>query len=356
MFSLKSSPKKLFQQQWKKQLSEYITALSWSKDGDLAASSAAGEVMLWQSQIATLILTPAEAEEKPIDCLEFSSDGQFLASGGQDGKIRIWQIKPQVNLIHSIETGEKWIEHLSWHPQNQELAFSLGRYVQILDAVSAQIIVTLPFLSSSVLDLAWHPLGDKLAIAGNGGVKIWEATDRDNDPLFLEMPAACTHITWSSDGKYLAASCMDLTVWVWSEGSVEPWRMTGFSGKIRNLTWSSIKSGIAPLLAVSSCQEVIIWQKKQTEQDGWISNGLSFHQGKVCDVQFDPSSLLLASVDSEGMLLLWQKAKQLVQRLVGVKSGFSTLAWHPLGNQLAAGGENGEVVVWYKSQRSKGFG
>lgn len=358
MFGLTDPQAKLYLQQWTGQLSEYITALSWSIQGHLAACSAAGEVLFGRpsTQSPPLILTPTLTPEQSIDCLQFSADGQFLAAGGQDGQIRIWQMGQQLNLMATVEGGGEWIDHLCWHPYHQHLAFGLGRYVQIWDALSREIIVTLPFTSSSVLDLAWHPQGQKLAIAGNGGLKIWDAQDWDGDPLFLEMPAACPAIAWSPNGEYLAASCLDQTLWVWPVDNGEPWRMTGFGGKVRHLAWSKVKAGIAPLLAVSSSDEIIVWKKALEDRDGWLSWVLSLHNSQICDLQFHPSSLLLASVAEDGMLLLWQKAKQLVQRLIGVRSGFSRVAWQRGGEQLAAGGQDGEVLVWTKSSRGKGFG
>ncbi|MEM9275329.1 MAG: hypothetical protein AAGA80_20545 [Cyanobacteria bacterium P01_F01_bin.143] len=40
MFSLGTKGKVLFQQKWQGELSEYITVVTWSSDGLLAASSA----------------------------------------------------------------------------------------------------------------------------------------------------------------------------------------------------------------------------------------------------------------------------------------------------------------------------
>ncbi|MEM7594399.1 MAG: WD40 repeat domain-containing protein, partial [Cyanobacteria bacterium P01_A01_bin.83] len=32
------------------------------------------------------------------------------------------------------------------------------------------------------------------------------------------------------------------------------------------------------------------------------------------------------------------------------------LAWHPRGKYLAAGGQNGELIIWQQSLAGKGFG
>ena len=73
----------------RRNLSEYVTAVAWSSDGLLAASSAAGEVVLWQDGNLIRLLPAGVAS---IDCLAFSSDGKFLAAGEQDGKVSVFSI------------------------------------------------------------------------------------------------------------------------------------------------------------------------------------------------------------------------------------------------------------------------
>ena len=58
----------------------------------------------------------------------------------------------------------------------------MGRYVQVWNADDDVVEVTLNFDSSSILDLAWHPLVQYLAVSGYQGVKVWHGEDWDEDP------------------------------------------------------------------------------------------------------------------------------------------------------------------------------
>ncbi len=49
-------------------------------------------------------------------------------------------------------------------------------------------------------------------------------------------------------------------------------------------------------------------------------------------------------------------AKALSLKLEAAISGFSCLAWHPQGHQLAVGGQNGELGIWSQGWRAQGFG
>jgi WD40 repeat protein len=358
MFGVGANRKVLFQQKWQGNLSEYVTAVAWSPNGLLAASSASGEIVLWQSDSLVNLLSASMAS---IDCLAFSSDGKFLAAGGQDGKVRVWEILPtplfqEVRLIASLDNAPQWIDKLSWSPTCDRLAFSLGRYVQIWDADSQTVITTLPFTNSSVLDLAWRFNGESIAIAGDGGVKIWDTNDWDDDPYLIDMPSASIVTAWSSDSKYIASGNLDNTITVLEYGSLHPWIMRGFPGKISNLTWSQQLSNNTPLLAASSMEGIAVWQKEANDKDGWNARVLTLHDRKIQALEFHPHSLLLASAADDGWLVLWTKAKQVGQILEGAPNGFSCLAWDKDGQYLAAGGQNGELLIWFESKQGKGFG
>ena len=87
--------------QWRGSLTEYITAVNWSKKGDLAASSASGEVMLF-TDTPQLVLPPNNTESS-IDRLAFSPDSQYLAVGGQNGQVLIWRVS-ELKLIDTLES------------------------------------------------------------------------------------------------------------------------------------------------------------------------------------------------------------------------------------------------------------
>lgn len=361
MFGVDAREKILFQPQWRGNLSEYVTVVAWSPDGLLAASSAAGEVVLWQDGSLVDLLPAGLAS---VDCLAFSADGKFLAAGGQDGKVRVWEIlsnhlvEDRANLIVSLDNGSKWVDKLSWSSTCNQLTFSLGRYVQIWDAATQTVVTTLPFSNSSVLDLAWQPSGEHIAIAGDGGVKVWDANNWDDDPYLIDMPSASIVTAWSSDSKYIASGNLDNTITVLEYGSPHPypWVMRGFPGKISHLTWSQPLQNNVPLLAASSIEGIAVWKKETNDKDGWDARVLTLHDSKIQALEFHPHSLLLASAANDGWLCLWTKAKQVGQILEGASGGFSCLAWDREDKYLAAGGQNGELIIWSESKRGKGFG
>ncbi|BAZ69387.1 hypothetical protein NIES4106_41590 [Fischerella sp. NIES-4106] len=136
-----------FEQHWQGMLSDYVTAIAWSDCGEfLAASSAVGEVTLWRVDQTFHETSLQQGNGQSVDCLANSRDSQFLAAAGQNGEVRIWRLQSQEpELFRVLENDRAWIDHMAWSPKRNQLAFSLGRTVQIWNADIGNIEATLNF-------------------------------------------------------------------------------------------------------------------------------------------------------------------------------------------------------------------
>lgn len=347
-----------FKQTWRSELSDYITAIAWSSDGRfLAACSAAGEVSLFAIPGFQSISLQGETGQS-VDCLAFAGDGQFLAIGGQNGQVKIWSLaSDSPELMTTLENKSVWVDRLGWSPTSHALAFSLGKYVQVWDADRQEVVTTLNFEASTVLDLDWRKDGKYLAIAGYRGARVWNAEDWDAEEEALDIPSATVTIAWSPQNGLIAAGNMDNTLTVMEWENPIPWLMRGFPSKVRQLAWSEVPGSLdVPILASCSGAAIVVWERDRDERVGWGNRILGNHEGTVQEIAFQPGSLLLASAAEDGWVALWHQGTRLTQALTGAPNGFSCLSWHPQGNQLAAGGANGELLVWSQASRGRGFG
>jgi WD40 repeat protein len=308
---------------WSHALADYVTAIAWLPDSAgaknrLVASSAAGEVWLYPDKDPLQRICLQSGCGQSIDCLAVSHDGQFLAAAGQSGQVKIWNVKSSVpDLITILEYAPAWIDRMVWSPTQNQLAFSVGKSVQVWDAAIGKIVASLSFDNSSVLDITWHPDGDRLTVAGYQGVKIWNRQDWQDAPYFLEIPSASLAIAWSPDGRYIASANLDLTLTVLEWENPHPWVMRGFSGKARQLLWAPSRS---PLLVCSSVGAIVFWEKHPDVAIGWEGRVLEGHLEAIQAMQFQPGGSLLASAAADGQICLWQKSK-LAQVLQGAPQG-----------------------------------
>jgi WD40 repeat protein len=154
------------------QLSDYVSAISWSPTGNtLAAACCNGEVHLIKSFVGIVLCPPTG---NSIDALAFSSDGKWLAAGGLEGNITLWQIdteipelfdtNAQAHPIRVVEYGS-WIDRLVWSPTCNHLAFNLGKTVQIWDADRSALVMSIyTCLDRSDLSTNYCKLGSIISI------------------------------------------------------------------------------------------------------------------------------------------------------------------------------------------------
>ncbi|MGI0493316.1 WD40 repeat domain-containing protein [Alkalinema pantanalense CENA528] len=335
-----------FNLQWQTMLTDYITAIAWSPNlSSLAAASAAGDVLFWPDCKDSTPIALLSSQERTIEGLAFSYDGQFLAAAGQAGTVYLWRTQDVTQPALTLDASGQWIEQLAWSPTANLFAFSVGKAVQVWDLDRGVKVATLAFDRSSVLDLHWHPKGEYLAIAGYRGARIWAVNNWQQEAPALEIASATLALRWSPDGQYLAAGNFDRTITVLPWGERDPWLMRGFPGKVRKLAWSiPAMAGEAPVLASVSAEGVVLWEREA--EGGWAGDVVDLHEGTVLDLAFHPHWPMLASAGQDGVVRLWTPLDGAIAPLAGAAQGLTHLAWQPTGDRLAAGGQAGELLVW----------
>ena len=350
------SLKPLVELQIHRSLSEYITALVWSPVGKrLAIASGAGEVVLWQEDFQETLLQKASGAS--IDALGFSGEGQWLAAAGQAGAVTLWRLSANSpELVETLTWGSTWIDRLQWHPHQPWLTCNCGKTVHIWDADQGEALAILE-LPANVQDLGWSPDGAHLAVSAQQRVYIWETSRWISPQYEWELMAASRILKWSPEGAYLASANQDNSVGVLTWDNVRalkqssdhqadlPALLAGLPGKVRQLAWADVPDAKrSPILAIATRNLLAMWIL--SPEEGWQSWLLDLHQDTVLDVAFQPQTGLLASLSEDGWILLWQAAVEPAQVLEGAEDGFSCLTWHPTGEYLAAGGQQGEVLLW----------
>jgi WD40 repeat protein len=326
---------------WQGQLNDSITAITTSADC-WAASSAAGEVVCWKNATLTHYQT---AQKFSIDCLAYSAAGHYLAASGQAGIVQIWRDdEPWQTISHS----RTWIDRLHWHPHLPLLAVAVGKLVQVWDIENQKLLVTLPFDRSSVFDLAWHPAGSHLAVAGYGGVAVWQWEQWQQYEL-LAVETSAHRLAWSGDGSFLAAATIDRQLTIAKLAELElPWIIPDLPAKIRQLQWFAGTQTVA----IISDGELICWQYAD---ESWYPNSSS---GRTLGIATHPQLPILASITPAGWITLqdtdFTVLAQIDQQTTDLPDSFATCArgdrailqWNRIGDHLVIGNKNGQLSWW----------
>ncbi len=232
-----------------------------------------------------------------ISTLEFSPNGEQLASGSLDRTVRLWNVKS-------------------------------GDCVRVLERQAAVIS-----------KIAYSPDGQSLATGcTNGTAGIWSLASGEKLHDLRAHSAELTALAWSPDGKALATACRDRFFCVWNaDGSLRR-KSPDFPQAVGALVFTPdsrrllIGSSPAGQQRVDPC----LWVDLETFD---MRPTFSHHLQTMSQAAFSKDGLLAATTTARGGdFYLWQtKDGSIVHRLFGAgKDGLAT-AWSRDGTAVAWG-------------------
>ncbi len=224
-----------------------------------------------------------------------SPNGKFIATGGTDYIVRIWDIKG--NLIHTLKghSGEIW--NVRFSPDGKTLAScSYDGTIKFWNVENGGFLKTiLAHNNTWVRSISFSPDGKIIASSSSRGwVKLWNVLD---GKLIKKIPAHrrwVTYVKFSRDGKILASTSSDNTIKLWQvEDSKLLKTLRGHQGNVRTLDFSPDGKTIA---SASRDGTVKLWKLDLTLDDlmkmgcGWLRDYLAIHPEekelrKICNQQ-----------------------------------------------------------------------
>ncbi|MCJ7626247.1 MAG: hypothetical protein MUO76_22380, partial [Anaerolineaceae bacterium] len=150
--------------------------LIFSPDGNTLAISSSHGVYLYNS----VTLEEVAKFETGVTqlCISFSANGKMLASGGQDGSIRLWSIEDG-SLLHFFYDGNLPIIGIAFSPGGEFFAASSwDHHIRFWGVPEGDLIQTMKVRQKATEKLAFSPDGGLLfAWANRESVQVWNAAD-----------------------------------------------------------------------------------------------------------------------------------------------------------------------------------
>src|SRR5262249_38890698 len=153
--------------------------------------------------------------------LAVSRDGCWLAVGGMDGIIRLWDVKTWTEA-RKVQAHGSWVKALAFSPDSSRLvsgSWAEGS-VKVWGIPSGEPITSLAHGEVSTA-VAFSPDGCRVVTAGAPGIKVWDARTWQELSALEAGEGEIQSIAFSQDGRRLAAGGSEGTVRVWD---VATWR------------------------------------------------------------------------------------------------------------------------------------
>jgi len=297
---------------------------------------------LLDNPIACIDMATLSDHDSSVLCIDFSPCSKQLASGSEDGSIRIWNLDT-FQCIKVLTHHKKAINCLRFSPNGQFLASaSWDNTIKLWDLQSFDEITTLTGHQDSVeiLDISM----DSLLLASGSNdqtIRLWDCKKKQQLHIFDNFSDTIRSLCFSPDGLQLAAGSWDI-IHLWDVLSKKSIRT--FKGQTKNYISALAISPDGLTLAAGSHDKTIrLWDMTSKKQ----SLKLQGHLRRVNCVAFSPDNLTLASGSHDKQVKLWNIKTGKEINGLNVHSDFvSAVAFSPDGNILASASHDKRIRLW----------
>ncbi|MEH2166860.1 MAG: WD40 repeat domain-containing protein, partial [Nostoc sp.] len=311
-----------------------VNCVAFSPDGNFIASgSSDSTVCLWNiigNPTAQFLL----GHEQEVNCIAFNPDSKFIVSGSIDGILCLWDL--QGNLITQPWQGhEEGIISVAFSPNSDGASG---------DGYNSSAVVALapPTAEKSPIFLPPpHPHSDRIVSVGfDGTVCLWDLEGNAITQPWRGHKEGVISVTFSPNGDRIISVGFDGTVCLWDlEGNTitQPWHK--HEAKIICVAFSPDRKFI---VSGSSDSTVRLWDI----QGNSIGQPWHGHEGHINSVAFSPDGKFIISGSCDRTIRLWNiNGNPITQPWRGHEGQVNSLAFSPDGKLIVSGGDR-TVRLW----------
>jgi len=330
---------------WEANLGDHVIRLAWSPSGDsVAAACVEGRIHVLSAD-STQRTRSLAGHEHGAQCLSWSHDGRFLASGGQDGRVKLWDAASG-ELLHSMDAGAAWVEQVAFAPAAPLLVSAAGRHLKLWN-LQGDCVREYPAHPSTISDVQWQPGTLFFTSACYGQLATFNAGSAQPVKSF-GWKGSILAVAWSPDANYVATGNQDASVHFWYRKSGKDLEMSGYGAKVRELSWDAGSR----YLATGGSANITIWDCGGKGPAGTRPIELRKHDAVVSALEYQHKGELLASGCGEGRVCVWRpaghSAKQSTKGASPLQTwdegaGITQVRWAPNDKALAISTASGLI-------------
>jgi WD40 repeat protein len=280
-----------------------------------------------------------------IYALAFSPDGGWLASGGFDASVRLWDLFTGAEEECWREHKDRAVQALAFSPDGRYLVSGgRDRCACIWDVARRELLDRLGPLDGEVCAVTFSPDGKQLALGLNRGwpaLRFFDAATRAEGLPFRNPEAQCAFydLAFAPDGTRLGAVHGADLVIIWDRHAGVPLFRLRHGVPVHRVAFSPDGRLIATLPA----RTVQFWDAQTGEDQGTLTG----HGNHIATLSFSPEGRFLATGGYDSTVRLWDvSTRRECARFDWDLGRIWAVAFAPDGMTAAAAGDRPDILLW----------
>lgn len=274
----------------------------------------------------------------PVQALAFSSDGQILATGGDDKTIYFWNVGTG-ELAGTIKNFFN-IRALQFTPDNLILA-ACGSDIKLMD-MQGKLIRTYGGFTTDIWSMDFNA-GEHRVIAGSYAktVKVW---NYDNGSVVFTLTGhekSCLPVDISPAGDIAVSGSLDKSVRIWNLKKGEQVKKLDIHSE--NIFAVDFHPSGKYVLSASADKTIRLWNL----ETGKVVRTYSGHNASIFDVRFSPDGNCFLSGAADKSVILWETATgKILNTFTGHGAYVNEVRFSPDGHSFASASDDQTVRLW----------
>ena len=194
-----------------------IWSLTFTASGRLAVASHDWTVSLWDIRKPESPIHVFADHENPVQAVALSTNGNFLASGGADKKLRLWNLNT-LDLVRTYRRQGDFISALSFSPDDRLIASgTLNGGISVFKANSRSRVKRLGGHNGEITAMAFSPDGALLVTASKDStIRVRETRRWRTLKTLPDHQGPVTSLFFAPDGQTFASTGADGKLRIWA--------------------------------------------------------------------------------------------------------------------------------------------
>ncbi|RLS85952.1 MAG: hypothetical protein DWI06_00800 [Planctomycetota bacterium] len=322
----------------------------YSPDGKKIASGCDdGSIKIWDAETSNKVQT-LKGHSDSITSISFSPDGKKIASGSYDSSIKIWDAETD-NKVKTLKGHTEEITSVSFSPDGKRLLSASGDFgddknkeannLKIWDLNTGKELAIFNKQKGSVYAATFSPDGKKIASGcDDGSIKIWDAETGKELQTLKGHTSWVTSVSFSPDGKKIASGSYDSSLKIWDAATGK--EVQTFKGHTSIITSVSFSPDGKKIASGSYDQSIKIWDAA-TGKELQTFKG---HTSWVTSVSFSHNGKTITSGGGDGIKIWDAETGKELQTFTGHSDPVTSISFSPDGKKIASGSYDDSIKIW----------